>query len=51
MKEKVIRAEAVGQAWAEISGDDIEDRFAAIEKEKEIDRLLAEIKSRKMLNA
>jgi len=51
MKEKVIRAEAVGQAWAEVSGDDLEDRFAAIEKEKEIDRLLAELKSRKMLNA
>ena len=51
MKERVIRAEAVSQAWAEVSADDIEDRFAAIEKEKEIDRLLAELKSRKMLRA
>ncbi|MGE5277372.1 MAG: PspA/IM30 family protein [Acidobacteriota bacterium] len=51
MKEKVTRAEAVSQAWAEVAGDDLEDRFAALEKEKEIDRLLAELKSRRLLNA
>ena len=34
-----------------MAGDDIEDRFAALEKEKEIDRLLSEIKSRKMIEA
>lgn len=51
MKEKVTRAEAVSQAWAEVAGDDLEDRFGALEKEKEIDRLLAELKSRKMLGA
>jgi phage shock protein A len=51
MKEKVARAEAVGQAWAELSGDDVEDRFAALEKEKEIDRLLGELKSRKLLSS
>jgi phage shock protein A len=51
MKNKVVRAEAVSQAWAEMAGDDIEDRFAALEKEKEIDRLLTELKSRKMITA
>jgi phage shock protein A len=51
MKNKVAHAEAVSQAWAEIAGDDIEDRFAALEKEKEIDRLLAEIKSKKTVEA
>ena len=51
MKEKVLRAEAVSQAWSELSGDDVEDRFAALEKEKEIDRLLTELKSRKLLGS
>jgi phage shock protein A len=47
MKSKVAHDEAVSQAWAELAGDDIEDRFAALEKEKEIDRLLSEIKLKK----
>ena len=51
MKNKVVHAEAISQAYAEIAGDDIEDRFAALEKEKEIDRLLTELKSRKMITA
>jgi hypothetical protein len=29
----------------------VDDRFAAIEKEKEVDRLLSELKSRKLLGA
>ncbi len=51
MKNKVAHAEAVSQAWAEMSGDDVEDKFAALEKEKEIDRLLTELKGRKMITA
>jgi phage shock protein A len=51
MKERVSRAEAVSQAWAEMTSDDVDDRFAAIEKEKEVDRLLSELKSRKLLGA
>ena len=51
MKDKVSRAEAVSQAWAEVASGDLEDRFAALEKEKEIDRLLADLKSRKLLGA
>jgi len=44
MKDRVLHAEAVSQAWA-VTGEDVEGRFAALEKEKEIDRLLQEIKS------
>jgi len=51
MKDKVLRAEAVGHAHAEVSGESLDDRFAAMEKEDEIDRLLAEIKQRKSLPA
>jgi len=51
MKAKVQREEAVGEAHAELNGDTLEDRFAAIEKEDEIDRLLADIKARRTLTA
>ena len=51
MKDKVLRAEAIGHAHAEVSGESLDDRFAAMEKEDEIDRLLAEIKQRKSLPA
>ena len=51
MKDRVAHAEAVSQAWAEMTSDDVEDRFAALEKEKEVDRLLSELKSRKLIGA
>lgn len=47
VKEKVQHAEAVGQAKSSIATDDIEERLAALGKEDEIDKLLAEIKNRK----
>jgi phage shock protein A len=47
MKQKVAHGEAVGQAKMEMVGDDIDDRFAALEKENEIERLLSEIKSKR----
>jgi phage shock protein A len=46
MKEKVMRSEAVSLAKSELITDTLDDRFAALEKEDEIDRLLAELKSR-----
>ena len=49
LKEKVDRAEALNAAYREISGDTIEDRFAAIEKETQIEKLLTELKQRKQL--
>jgi phage shock protein A len=47
MKDKVQHSESTAQAHTELLADDIEGRFAALEKESEIDRLLAEIKSRR----
>lgn len=47
MGQKVNRAEAVTQARTELLGDDVEHRFAALEKHDEIERLLADIKSKK----
>ena len=47
MKNKVQHTEAAAQAQSELLADDVEDRFAAMEKEREIDRLLNEIKSKR----
>lgn len=50
MSDKVLRAEAVVEAHKELSGENIEDRFAHIERNEEIERLLATIKERRALN-
>jgi phage shock protein A len=47
MKHKVVRAEAVSQAKAEIAVDDVEDRLAALEKEDRIEQLLGELKAKR----
>jgi phage shock protein A len=47
VKDKVRHAEAVSHAKSSVATDDIEERLAALGKEDEIDKLLAEIKSRK----
>jgi phage shock protein A len=47
LKHKVARDEAVAQAKTEMITDSIDDRFAAMEKEEAIDKLLADIKSRR----
>jgi|SRR5579871_685933 len=47
MKEKVVVHEAISQAKADLVNDDIDDRFAALERDEEVDRLLAELKARK----
>jgi len=52
MKHKIQREEAINQAKAEIEGsDDVERKFAQLEKDAHIDKLLAEIKARKALPA
>jgi phage shock protein A len=51
MEDRVRREEALDAAYAEITAEGIEDRFAAIEKEGKINALLEEIKARKLLNA
>src|SRR3984957_6718098 len=47
VKNKAQHAAAVSQAKSSIATDDIEERLAALGKEDEIDKLLAEIKTRK----
>ena len=47
MKEKVIVHEAVSQAKAEMAADNVDDRFAQLERDEEVDRLLAELKAMK----
>ena len=47
MKGKVRHTEATAQAKADLVADNVDDRFAALEKQEEIDRLLAEIKAKR----
>ena len=47
MKNKVHGEEAMGQAMAEIANDNLEERLASLDKDDEIDKLLADIKSKR----
>lgn len=47
MKRKTQHAESAAQSASELLGENIDRRFAALESESEIDRLLAELKSRR----
>ena len=47
MKRKTQHAESAAQAASELGGENIDRRFAALESDSEIDRLLAELKSRR----
>lgn len=47
MEQKVLYGEASSQAKAEMLADSVEDQLAALEREDEIDKLLAEIKARR----
>jgi len=47
MREKARREEAMSQAKAELLGDNVEDKLAALEKQDEIERMLTQIKTRK----
>jgi phage shock protein A len=49
MKDKVRHREATAQAHAELVSDDVNDQFAAMEKQEEIDRLLHDLKSKRNL--
>src|SRR5215469_9441187 len=50
MQRKVMRSEAIGQAKTELLAeeDDLEERLAKLEKEDEINRILQELKTRKI---
>ena len=43
-----MKQEAVSQARSELLSDNIEDRFALMEKEQQIDKLLADLKTRRL---
>ncbi|HVW12159.1 MAG TPA: PspA/IM30 family protein [Bryobacteraceae bacterium] len=47
MKNKVQHTEAKTQASSELLADDVNGRFAALEKEDEVSRLLAELKAKR----
>jgi phage shock protein A len=47
MKNKVHGEEAMGQAMAEIANDNLEERLASLDKDDEIEKLLADIKSKR----
>jgi phage shock protein A len=47
MKRRVAHDEAVAQAKSDMITDSIDDRFAAMEKEESIEKLLAEIKTKR----
>ena len=51
MKHKIQREEAIGEAHRELSGDDVDEKFKKLERNEEIERLLADIKTRKSLPA
>ena len=47
MKSKVQRNEALSQAKAELNGDTMEDRLASLEKQDQVEQLLAELKAKR----
>lgn len=47
MKNKVQGEEAMGQAMAEMANDNVEEKLASLDKDDEIERLLAEIKAKR----
>jgi phage shock protein A len=51
MRTKVAREQAIGDAQAQLLGEDIEGRFHALEREEKVEALLAELKERKKLSA
>ena len=47
MKEKVNRQEAVSQAKSELAVDNLDDRFQQLDRDDEVDRLLADLKAKR----
>ena len=47
MKNKIHGEEAMGQAMSEMANDNVEERLSALDKDDEIDRLLADIKAKR----
>jgi phage shock protein A len=51
MKDKVMRSEAESFAKAELAGNELNERLHALGREDEVEKLLAEIKVRKSIEA
>lgn len=51
LQDEAQRQAAIGEAKAELIGQDVEMRFAALEREDKIEKLLSEIKAKKQLPA
>ena len=47
MKRKVNRAEALVEARVELNGENVEEQFLAMERQDEVEKLLADLKGRK----
>src|SRR5262252_6178606 len=47
MKNKIHGEEAMGQAMSEIANDNVEERLSSLDKDDEVDRLLADIKAKR----
>ena len=47
LEHKVARAEAVSQAKAEMLADNVDDQLTALERDEQVEKLLAEIKARR----
>jgi phage shock protein A len=47
MKDKVRHSEAVSQAKAELFKDDVEEQLAALEKQDQIEKMLADMKAKR----
>jgi phage shock protein A len=50
LQGRVLHAEAVSQAKAELVTDDLDDRLNALEKNDQVERMLSELKARRQLN-
>ncbi len=48
LTDKVQRTEAVSAAHVELLRGNVDDRFAALDREEKVDRILAELKSRRI---
>ena len=47
MKDKVRHSEAVSQAKAELFKDDVEEQLAVLEKQDQIEKMLADMKAKR----
>jgi phage shock protein A len=51
MRGKVQHGEALSQAKTELNGDTLEDRLASLEKQDEVERLLAQLKTKRRVSS